>query len=64
MAKREQDLMQKLEPAGAEERESPPGIVIHEPVVVEPRPAIFAFIWGGKVRPAPALPYGFGRRSA
>lgn len=41
---------------------NPPGIVIidrwEEPV----RPAISAFIWGGKVRPVPALPYG--RRSA
>lgn len=37
---------------------NPPGIVIldrwEEPV----RPAISAFIWGGKVRPVPALPYG------
>jgi hypothetical protein len=35
-----------------------PGIVIHdrfEPVI---RPAILAFIWGGKVRPVPQLPYG------
>ncbi|MGH7460786.1 MAG: hypothetical protein ACREMA_07125 [Longimicrobiales bacterium] len=35
-----------------------PGIVIHdrfEPVI---RPAILAFIWGGKVKPVPQLPYG------
>ncbi len=37
-----------------------PGIVIHrgrngtEPV----HPRISAFIWGGKVHPTPALPYG------
>jgi hypothetical protein len=35
-----------------------PGIVIHdrfEPVI---RPSILAFIWGGKVRPVPELPFG------
>jgi len=35
-----------------------PGIVIRdrfEPVI---RPSILAFIWGGKVRPVPQLPYG------
>jgi len=35
------------------------GIVInrgHPPVPARPR--ISAFIWGGKVRPAPTLPYG------
>ena len=39
-----------------------PGIVIHQPGVSQPRPAIFAFIWGGKVKPVPELPYG--RRTA
>ncbi|HSJ12898.1 MAG TPA: hypothetical protein VK939_00700 [Longimicrobiales bacterium] len=41
---------------------TPPGIVIHSPAEAQPRPAIFAFIWGGKVAPVPALPYG--RRTA
>jgi len=39
-----------------------PGIVIRggfQPIV---RPKVTAFIWGGKVRPVPAIPYG--RRSA
>ena len=52
---------QVSEPRAAEAA-SPPGIVIHQPAVVPPRPSIFAFIWGGKVRPVPALPYG--RRTA
>lgn len=42
--------------------ELPPGIVIHQPGLTQPRPSIFAFIWGGKVRPVPELPYG--RRTA
>jgi hypothetical protein len=40
-----------------EDPRNPHGIVIHDRVE-EPRPAIIAFIWGGKVRPVPALPYG------
>jgi hypothetical protein len=36
----------------------PPGIVIHGMFGPDPRPSIIAFIWGGKVRPVPALPYG------
>lgn len=40
------------------EKEAAPGIVIHDRWE-EPRPpAISAFIWGGKVRPVPMLPYG------
>ena len=39
-----------------------PGIVIHGRFEPLPRPSILAFIWGGKVRPVPALP--FGRMSA
>lgn len=35
-----------------------PGIVIHDRFKPLPRPAILAFIWGGKVRPVPSLPYG------
>lgn len=47
-----------LEPQpSAEDPRNPPGIVIlHR--WEEIRPAISAFIWGGKVRPVPALPYG------
>jgi len=54
-------VMQSVEKSVAEQV-SPPGIVIHQPGLEEPRPSIFAFIWGGKVRPVPALPYG--RRTA
>jgi hypothetical protein len=44
------------------EHEAAPGIVIRDRFGPLPRPRIAAFIWGGKVRPVPALPYG--RRSA
>jgi hypothetical protein len=37
---------------------NPPGIVILDRWEEPRRPAIAAFIWGGKVRPVPALPYG------
>jgi hypothetical protein len=36
----------------------PPGIVIHGLFGPVPRPAISAFIWGVRIRPVPALPYG------
>jgi len=38
--------------------DDPPGIVIHGTFGPTPRPVISAFIWGGKVRPLPELPYG------
>lgn len=34
------------------------GIVIRDRVVPIRRPVISAFIWGGKVRPVPTLPFG------
>jgi hypothetical protein len=40
------------------ERHEPAGIVIHVSGEAEKKPAISAFIWGGKVVPAPTLPYG------
>ncbi len=40
------------------ERELPAGIVIHRVGEEAPKPAISAFIWGGKVRPEPTLPFG------
>ena len=40
------------------EKETPVGIVIHGSFEEPRRPAISAFIWGGKVRPVPSLPYG------
>ncbi|HEY0672971.1 MAG TPA: hypothetical protein VGD27_11915 [Longimicrobiales bacterium] len=40
------------------EKEAAPGIVIHDRWEQPRPPAISAFIWGGKVRPVPMLPYG------
>jgi hypothetical protein len=40
------------------EQADPPGIVIHGTFGPNPPPVIRAFIWGGKVRPVPSLPYG------
>ena len=40
------------------EPEMIPGIVIHGRFEEPRRPAITAFIWGGKVAPVPMLPYG------
>jgi hypothetical protein len=39
-------------------RHEPAGIVIHVSAVADKKPAIAAFIWGGKVVPTPTLPYG------
>jgi hypothetical protein len=45
-----------------QEQESSPGIVVTECQTslsgTEDHPRIAAFIWGGKVAPAPTLPYG------
>ncbi len=38
--------------------DDPPGIVIQGGGQPPRRPVIAAFIWGGKVRPVPALPFG------
>jgi len=41
------------------EKELPAGIVIHGTEEKEPKPPLItAFIWGGKVRPEPTLPFG------
>lgn len=34
------------------------GIVVLAGARPEVRPQIFAFVWGGKVRPVPTLPFG------
>lgn len=39
-------------------RRQPAGIVISVSTEAAPKPAITAFIWGGKVIPEPTLPYG------
>lgn len=50
------------EAGGANGRGDVPGIVIADGAVPAGAragpPRIVAFIWGGKVRPAPTLPYG------
>lgn len=38
-----------------------PGIVIRDRFEPQRPPRVAAFIWGGKVRPVPALPYGRNR---
>ena len=45
---------------GSPEERSPGILVTDARVASEPRiePRIAAFIWGGKVRPTPTLPYG------
>ncbi|HUG41866.1 MAG TPA: hypothetical protein VMM12_15360 [Longimicrobiales bacterium] len=40
------------------ERGMPAGIVIRARPEAAVKPAITAFIWGGKIRPVPTLPYG------
>ncbi len=40
------------------QRELPAGIVIRGAEETEQKPVISAFIWGGKVRPEPTLPFG------
>ena len=42
----------------AEDPRNPPGIVILDRWEEPRRPAITAFIWGGRVPPVPAIPYG------
>ncbi len=39
-------------------RNMPAGIVIRGRPTAAGKPRISAFIWGGKVRPVPTLPYG------
>jgi hypothetical protein len=34
------------------------GIVVQSAPQRETRPRVVAFVWGGKVKPSPSLPYG------
>lgn len=43
---------------GVKERGLPAGIVIRGMEATTVKPLITAFIWGGKVRPVPTLPFG------
>lgn len=45
-------------PMSGERDQDPAGIVIRDRIEPQPRPVISAFIWGGKVRPLPTLPFG------
>lgn len=49
--------MKKRENRSAE-RGMPAGIVIRARPEAAVKPLIAAFIWGGKIRPVPTLPYG------
>ena len=40
------------------------GIVVLDGARPEPRPQIAAFVWGGKVRPVPTLPFGRWKQTA
>lgn len=50
--------MERMNDIEGPEHDNPPGIVIHGMFGPSPRPAISAFIWGGRMEPVPALPYG------
>jgi hypothetical protein len=54
----QESIMKDIERDDATTLADPPGIVIHGTFGPVPQPSIVAFIWGGKVRPVPALPYG------
>lgn len=58
--------MAKLyDPPRPEERgQDPLGIVIQDRNTPPAQPVITAFIWGGKVRPVPTLPFGRWKPSA
>lgn len=44
--------------SGETTQEAAPGIVIRLAAAPPVQPKVSAFIWGGKIRPVPALPYG------
>jgi hypothetical protein len=55
----EEDMENISEPTAEQDSAGEaPGIVIHGRFEPLPRPSILAFIWGGKVRPVPRLPFG------
>ena len=54
-----------LEVTGLDNRgEDATGIVIRGQAEPVRRPVISAFIWGGKVRPTPTLPFGRWKQTA
>lgn len=50
------DTHDDLERDGQEN--GPAGIIIRDHGEAPPRPLVSAFIWGGRVRPVPTLPFG------
>lgn len=48
----------KISSSAALVEEDAVGIVVSSGTREEGRPRAVAFVWGGKVRPAPSLPYG------
>lgn len=50
--------MRTKDESGKTTQEAAPGIVIRLAASQPIRPLVSAFIWGGKTRPVPALPYG------
>ena len=53
--KRDEEVMDRGRPVGIVIRDGEGGAV---------KPSISAFIWGGKVRPAPTLPFGRWKQTA
>lgn len=45
-------------PKSTSRPDAAPGIVIRDRFEPPKPPLVSAFIWGGKVRPVPSLPYG------
>jgi hypothetical protein len=53
--KRDEDVIDRGMPVGIVIRDGEGGVV---------KPSISAFIWGGKVRPVPTLPFGRWKQTA
>lgn len=51
-------MAEEMVPEAGTGCDDPPGIVIQDGAKPSRRPVIAAFIWGGKVRPVPMLPFG------
>ena len=56
-----ENRLSEIDRIGGEEAR---GIVVLDGTHRVPRPQITAFVWGGKVRPVPVLPFGRWKESA
>jgi hypothetical protein len=54
--------MSEIEGVNDDPSEDAIGIVVQDGIRVEHRPRAVAFVYGGKVRPRPSLPYGRWKR--